>query len=256
MTMGHGGKSAAVILGAMVLLGAPASAISADPDAPVSSPLGRLEKVVADSHFDPEEQEPWRYLLYRPDEGQVPAPDGGYPLLLWLHGRSLRGDDLEQVRRYGPPSFLDERDDFPFLTVCPQLPRGGWPPARLDALLEELLESYPIDPDRVLLSGVSLGAMGAWGFAADFPDRFAGLVPVCAHGPKHAAKLTDLPIWAFHGALDDIVPIEPHRELAERIEENGGDIRFTEIPEGDHGNIIAPIYSDPALYEWLLEKRR
>jgi len=96
----------------------------------------RFEKVVAQTPFDAGSDIPWRYWRYLPAGYRE---DGGkrWPLLIWLHGRSLRGDDLERVTRYGPPSFLDERDDFPFVAVCPQLPRGSWPPDALDRLLAE-----------------------------------------------------------------------------------------------------------------------
>lgn len=217
---------------------------------------GKQVAVTAKSTSDKAGEHPWRYFLYLPVSNEESA-EQEWPLLLYLHGSSLRGNDLERIKRYGPPSFVEKRKDFPFLTVSPQLPRGGWPPDGLNSLLDELLATYTIDPDRVYLSGVSLGAMGAWTFAAAAPERIAALVPICAHGPGSAADvLIKMPIWAFHGAKDKIIPMAPHQKLIETIQELGGNARLTVYPHGDHGSVISPTYKNPELMEWLLEQKR
>jgi len=215
---------------------------------------GKLVEVTAVSASDTAGAIPWRYLLYLPELAEV--PESGLPLLIFLHGRSLRGNDLKKLDRYGPPSFLKKRTDFPFITVCPQLPDGSWPAAGLNRFLDELLERYPVDKTRICLAGVSLGAAGAWEFAGSRPERFAALVTVCAHGPfSLAPKLTQLPIRAFHGAKDDIVPLAPHQALVEAINQAGGNAVLKIYPEGDHGNIIVPVFSDEELYQWMLAQR-
>lgn len=215
-----------------------------------------LENVTAESLYDINKEEPWRYLLYLP-EGYDVERQKKWPLFIWLHGRSLRGRDLERVKRYGPPARFKKKADYPFVAVFPQLPDGGWPPETLGRLLDECLEKYHVDPDRVYLSGTSLGAMGAWTFAAEYPDQFAALATVCAHGPLSAAdKLTELPIRAFHGAKDKIVPIGPHQQLVDAINEKGGNAVMKVFPDDDHGSVIGKVYDDPELYEWFLSNRR
>jgi len=215
-----------------------------------------LEGVTAGSFYDVEKEVPWRYLLYLPADYDVDREEA-WPLFIWLHGRSLRGTDLERVKRYGPPSILKKKVDFPFVTVCPQLPDGGWPPKALGRLLDELLADYNVDFDRVYLSGTSLGAMGAWSFAAAYPERFAALATVCAHGPLSSAdRLTELPIRAFHGAKDKIVPMGPHQQLIDAINDKGGNATIKIFPDGDHGSVIGPVYNDPELYEWFASQRR
>lgn len=229
---------------------APQVIVAADPVA------GKQVAVTAKSTSDKAGKHPWRYFLYLP-EGYDESAGAEWPLLLYLHGSSLRGKDLKKTKRYGPPSFVEKRPGFPFLTVSPQLPSGAWPADALTSFLDELLATYPIDPERVYLAGVSLGAMGAWTFAAAEPDRIAALVPICAHGPaSSAAALTEMPIWAFHGAKDYIVPIGPHQKLIEAIKERGGNARLTVYPEGDHGNVIAPTFKNPELLQWILEQKR
>lgn len=215
-----------------------------------------LKSVTAESFYSAKKEETWRYLLYLP-EGYEAGSEKEWPLFLWLHGRSLRGRDLDRVKRYGPPSIFKKKADFPFVAVFPQLPDGGWPPEALGRLLDEVMERYDVDPDRVYLSGASLGAMGAWSFAAAYPDRFAALATVCAHGPLSAAdKLTEMPIRAFHGAKDKIVPIGPHQELVDAINEAGGNATMKVFPNGDHGSVIGPVYNDSELYAWFLSQDR
>ncbi|MEM9282835.1 MAG: alpha/beta fold hydrolase [Verrucomicrobiota bacterium] len=212
--------------------------------------------VTASASSSETENAPWRFLIFvSEDESEV--TEDGWPLLLYLHGRSVRGEDLETIKRYGPPSFVEKRSHLPLVVVSPQLPDGAWPAQTLNALLNELLERYPIDPKRVYLSGVSLGAMGAWTFAGAYPGRIAALVPICAHGPPSVApKLVGMPIWAFHGAMDSIVPIEPHQELIQAINKAGGQARLTIDPEADHGTVIEPAYGTPELWTWLLSQKR
>ena len=139
-----------------------------DPSAMASDPL---RKVTANASVREGGKEKWRYFLYFPEDYEE-KEDFLFPCLFWLHGRSLRGDDLEQTRRYGPPAMLSKGRDFPFITICPQLPDGAWPADGLQVLLEECLSEYRIDPNRVILMGASLGAMGAWNFAGKLSRLF------------------------------------------------------------------------------------
>jgi len=204
----------------------------------------------------PDAPEPWRYLLHLP-EGYEEQPVKSWPLLFYLHGRSIRGQDLSRLKHYGPPSFLDRTPDFPFVVVSPQLSAGSWQPQPLVRLLDEVLETYRIDRNRVYLTGVSLGGGGAWYLAGAAPERFAAFAPVCGYGGLSLAdKVAGLPIWAFHGKQDEIVSLEPHRRLIEAIRNRGGDARMTVFPDGDHGSIILPVYRMEELYDWFLSHRR
>ena len=204
-------------------------------------------------------KEPWRYLLFLPkryfESGAEPLP-----LLLFLHGSSGRGKDFDVVKRYGPPSRLKNETDFPMAMLAPQLPGGGWDPGSVLALLDEVLASYRIDPDRIYLTGVSLGGQGSWSVAARAPERFAAFAPVCGYGDlRNAPQFAKLPVWAFHGALDDIIPLAPHQALIEAVNAAGGSAKLTIYETGDHGNIIVPVYGREGggrLYTWLLTHRR
>ena len=198
----------------------------------------------------------WRYLAHLPASYDS-SEKKKWPMIFYLHGRSIRGNDLNMVKRYGPPAFLDKKPDFPFVVISPQLPDHSWPTDSLLKLLDEVTKKYRVDPDRIYLTGVSMGGGGSWYLAAADQDRFAAFAPICGYGGTSLGKkLNRLPIWAFHGELDDIVPIEPHVKLVEAVNAAGGKAHLTSIPDGDHGNIIFPIYKQQILYDWFLAHRR
>jgi predicted peptidase len=197
------------------------------------------------------------YLLYLP-AGYNDTSDR-FPLVLFLHGAGERGDDLELVKKHGPPKLIAEGKDFPFICVSPQCPKESWwtTEARaLLAMLDDLSEDYRIDEDRVYLTGLSMGGFGTWALAKEQPDRFAALAPICGGGdPEWAADIMHIPVWVFHGAKDGTVPLEKSREMVDALRAAGADPRFTVYPEAGHDSWTAT-YVDPAFYDWLLAQRR
>ena len=192
------------------------------------------------------------YLIYIPKE----KPDSGeYPLLLFLHGRGESGTNLELVKKHGPPSFLNENSDFPFLTVSPQCSNEKvWEPKPLLRLIRDIEVRYPIDKNRIYITGLSMGGYGTWDLAQTAPDRFAAIAPVCGGSSLSLSKidvLKDMPIWAFHGAKDEIVPPSETIQLVERLESVGGNVRFTLYPDADHDS-WTETYNNQELYDWLL----
>ncbi len=209
----------------------------------------------ANSSAETDTPETWRYLLHLPKDYEQSRET--WPLLIFLHGRSIRGDNLQQVKRYGPPSFLDRRPAFPFVVVSPQLPDGSWPASSLLKLLDEIEATYRIDPNRIYLTGVSLGGGGAWYLAAADASRFAAFAPVCGYSGLSTAKhLTELPIWGFHGSADELTPLSQHQKLVEAVNAKGGNAKLTVIPGGSHGSIIVPVYKQEELYDWFLANER
>jgi len=196
-----------------------------------------------------------RYLIWMPDPATKPA--AGWPLVLFLHGSGERGDDLAKVKAHGPGKYAAAGRSFPFVLVAPQVADGmAWDSDALEALRAELVARLPIDRDRVLMTGLSMGGFGTWNYAMDYPDRLAAIAPVCGIGDSdRVERIVHLPVWAFHGALDDAVPIAADREAVDALRAAGGNVRFTVYPDVGH-NAWDPAYADPALYEWLLAQRR
>lgn len=196
------------------------------------------------------------YLLYLP-EGYAGAPDRRWPLILFLHGRGESGSNLALVKRHGLARRLEEGLALPAIVVSPQCPAGSWWSTDvLSALLDEISERYRVDADRVYVTGLSMGGFGTWALALRYPDRFAAIAPVCGGGdPARACTIRHMPVWAFHGELDDVVPFARSEEMVAALRACDGDVRFTIYPEARHDSWTAT-YADPELYAWLLAQRR
>lgn len=196
-----------------------------------------------------------RYLIWVPRAARRPAK--GWPLLFFLHGSGERGDDLSRVKVHGPPKYAAAGTDYPFVLVAPQVPDGlAWDSDALEALRAHLVARLPVDADRVLMTGLSMGGIGTWNYAVDYPDRLAAIAPVSGTGDSdRAARVARLPIWAFHGARDDAVPLAGEREMVEAVRAVGGDVKFTVYPDVGHDAWNAA-YADAQLYDWLLAQRR
>lgn len=176
--------------------------------------------------------------------------------MLFLHGAGERGDDLRLLLQYGPPRIANEDPDFPFVLIAPQCPLcRHWELRPLFDLLDHALANFRIDPERVVVTGVSMGGYGTWNLGMAAPDRFAAIAPVCGGGDINLAhRLRKVPIWAFHGEEDDIVsPIETI-EMVEAVRSAGGYPRMTLYPKTGH-DAWAQAYATPELYGWLLAQK-
>lgn len=219
-----------------------------------------------------------RYQVFVP---AAQAAAGRPPIILFLHGSNERGDDNQQQTTVGIGSYVRRhQDDFPAIVVFPQAPTGKeWNQvakvtlAQLDAAMQE----FNADPDRVYLTGLSMGGFGVWDYALRAPERFAALVPICGGlvAPKRpsmsiaqlvaepdpyavaARKLKGVPTWIFHGAKDHVVPAEFSRRMDAALKTAGArDARYTEFPNRKH-NIWNPTYLDtPELWTWLFAQQR
>lgn len=188
-----------------------------------------------------------------------------WPLMLFLHGAGERGLDPNKVKVHGPPKIADTNADFPFILVSPQCPPGKtWDNDSLNALLDEVIEQYRIDSDRVYLTGLSMGGFGSWSLALNYPERFAAVVPICGGGnlidallsdKKRSQALKELPFWVFHGAKDPVVKVEESERMVNALKRIGSPVQLTIYPEANHDS-WTETYANPKLYEWLLQQRR
>jgi len=193
------------------------------------------------------------YLLFLP-EGY--GEDGKkWPLMMFLHGAGERGSNLNLVKKHGPPKIVEKRKDFPFIVVSPQCPEEDWWTEKTEDLihlLDEIEGRYDVDTERVYLTGLSMGGYGTWTLGPKYPERFAAIVPICGGGKRFfARRLRDVPVWAFHGGKDNVVPVSESEEMVNAVKRAGGDARLTVYPDAGHDSWTAT-YDNPELYEWLL----
>lgn len=204
-----------------------------------------------------------RHLLHLPTDYGV-DPRRTWPLILFLHGVGERGEDIELVKKHGVAKVAERQPDFPFIAVSPQCPEYTWWSDHieaLDGLLAGVCDRYAVDLDRVYLTGLSMGAYGAWHLATVYPLRFAAVVPICGGGawhlgfPERVCTLKDTPVWAFHGALDDVVPLAESEKMVNALVACGGEVRFTVYPHAPHDS-WTETYDNAELYAWMLRQRR
>jgi predicted peptidase len=224
---------------------------------------------------DPDRAITLPYRLFVPASCGADAPCG---LLLFLHGAGQRGNDNQAQLENLALTFVEDaaQTRHPTIVVYPQCPVGmqwvdaPWTEGRYDflttplsrplgaamSLLASLRTELPVDPHRILITGMSMGGYGTWDAIVRQPHLFAAALPVCGGGdPAMATSITHLPIWAFHGDADPTVPVRGSRQMIQALQAAGGRPRYTEIPNGGH-DAWNRAYGDGPAVAWLLSRKR
>lgn len=210
------------------------------------------------------------YRLFVPAERDRSRP---LPAIVYLHGSGGAGtDNVKQItggntRGTHLWTSREMQAQHPAFVIAPQFPDGNlWSapnsedPAPYAQAVVELLGSlskeFAIDPERIYLVGQSRGGQGTWDLIAKRPDLFAAAVPLCGDGNTvRIIKARDVPVWAFHGAKDDLVPVIGSREMTAALRAAGGTVKYTEYPEAGH-DVWTLAFSEPELPAWLFSHRR
>ncbi len=209
------------------------------------------------------------YRLYIP---RIQGDGARYPLVVFLHGFEARGSDnrkqLQGMDRAGSHVWASPviQADNPCFVLAPQCPLGGlWANPltrnptgslrRLVDLVGDIVKRYPVETDRIYVTGQSMGAFGAWALISNYP-LFAAAVPVCGGGRAGKARtLATIPVWAFHGSMDPVVPVFESRRMISAIRKAGGNPMYTEYSHKLH-NVWNLAYSDSKMVQWLFSQRR
>jgi predicted peptidase len=205
------------------------------------------------------------YVVYVPSDY---TPDRKWPIVLFLHGSGARGtDNRKQINEGLGPAIREDPSRCPAIVVFPQaeslsvIPINAWFPTSPDGqraliFLDRAEKEYSTDPDRVYLTGLSMGGIGSWAQALNDPDRWAAVVPICGGGNQHdVEKIAHLPIWVFHGTLDTTIPVSFSRTMIKSLKKAGGSPRYTEYPTVGH-NSWSRAYREPELWPWLFSQSR
>jgi len=197
------------------------------------------------------------YLLYLPNEYSTSTND--FPLLIYLGGGSQNGKDLNRLKTYGIPYYIEQGQEYDFIIASPQCPEDRyWTTENwFDSLYSDLISKYRIDTSRIYVTGISNGGYGTLKVAMDYLDRFAAIVPLCGgvndRDTAQIDNLKHLPIWAFHGIADDLIPISETERVVNKLQKYGN-IEFTRLE--NEGHSIQYLYSGSKIFEWLLLHRR
>lgn len=204
-------------------------------------------------------QADYNYLVYLPKDYSKQTKN--YPLVIYLHGGSQKGNDLNKLKEYGLPYLVDQGKDFDFIIVSPQCPNNKYWSSEdwFEPLYAKILAEYRIDIDKVYLTGISMGGYGTYIVAMDYPDKFAAIVPLCGgcndSDTTRICNLKNIPIWAFHGTADDKIPISETERIVNTLEKYSRKIKFTKLKGEGHG--IQFLYEKfPQIYKWMLKQSR
>lgn len=176
------------------------------------------------------------------------------PVLIFLHGKSLSGTDLNRVKRYGVISEIEKGRKIPAIVVAPQT-NNGWDPVKVKSVLDFVKNTFKVDTNRVYVCGMSMGGYGTLNFAGKYPELVAAAVALCGGGNvKDGCNLATVPLWIQHGALDNAVPISESEKIVKAIKScNGGEnLIYTRLPKADHGD-LERMFRTNELYDWLFK---
>lgn len=197
------------------------------------------------------------YWVYSP-EGAKP----GMPLTVFLHGAAERGNDGSLVLTRSLPQWLEAGRWTPEAYVlCPQCRVGfDWNSQieRLKAVIDHEAARLQADPTRISITGISMGGFGTWAMGLHYPEFFSAIAPVCGGGLSwRCSSLAqgNMPVWAFHGDADPMVPLRNSVEMVEAVNAAGGHARLTVFPGVEH-NSWDQAYGQTEVLQWLLEQQR
>jgi predicted peptidase len=180
------------------------------------------------------------------------------PILIFLHGKSLSGTDLNRVRRYGVLRAMDKGRKIPAIVVAPQVAKGNWNPDKVLEVLDYVKKNYNVDESRIYVCGMSLGGYGTLHFAGKYADKITAAVAICGGGNvKDGCKLATIPLWIQHGDVDYIVPMSESKKVVDAIKkcDEKADVTLTIIKGGNHGN-VERLFHEDAMYDCLFQQKR
>lgn len=204
-------------------------------------------------------------------EAKRNVPDGGYnfwiytpsdyesdthplPLMIFLHGASLCGNNLDRVRRYGVLDAIERGKRIPMLVVAPQNPGGAWNPAKINDMLQWVEANYRVDTTRVYVLGMSLGGYGTMDFVGTYPEKVAAAMALCGGcSLKDVSGLGQVPLWIMHGTADRAVSVQQSKRVVSQLEQSGNDklLRYFWVKGASHGTLARLFYMQKT-YDWLV----
>lgn len=243
---------------------------------------------VAQQHFEKEQYingtdtlpynilKPYGYLRSFQKGQEKFVPKNGFPLIIFLHGAGERSSDNKKQTVHIKKLFSETNNYMKFkaFVIAPQCPEGkkwvevdwsskshtlpkepSWALANTMELVNELIKKYPVDTTRIYLTGLSMGGYGVWDLLSRYPEKFAAAIPICGGGDEKVAdRFKDIPIWAFHGSNDKVVPVSRTQNMINAIKSAGGNPKYTEYKGVGHGSWFKA-YKEKDLLKWLFEQQ-
>jgi len=202
-------------------------------------------------------------------------PQSKFPLVIFLHGSGERGNDNKAQLKWGVKHFASYQIMQTYRPIviaaqCPENMRWGnfsasgtsiqkmpsKPMALLIELIKERIKSLPIDTNRIYITGLSMGGFGTFDALSRYPNMFAAAVPVCGGGDASKAKhFAHIPLWIFHGMLDDVVDPDLALKMHKALVKQGANPGLTLYPNTGHFSWLAA-YTDKKMMAWLFQQSK
>lgn len=193
----------------------------------------------------------YNFWLYAPREYVYEKQK--VPVIVFLHGASLCGNNMQRVRRYGLLHAIEKGRYYPCMVIAPQNPGGSWNPEKILKILDWVESSYNVDTTRVYVIGMSLGGYGTLDFAGTYPERIAAAMALCGGSTlKDLSGLGKVPLWILHGTADRAVPVSQSKNVVKSMKASGNDklLRYDWLPGASHGDLARILYLKQT-YDWL-----
>lgn len=192
----------------------------------------------------------YNFWFYNPDSVSTKEAK---PLIIFLHGSSLCGRDLNRVKRYGTIDAIEKGRELDAFVIAPQNPGGSWKPAKINAIMEWAAKNYNIDESRIYVLGMSLGGYGTLDMVAAYPDKIAAAMAFCGGTTsKNFAGMSKVPLWIVHGTADRAVSVSASDKVVAGIRQTGDDSRliYDRVPGMNHSRPARFFYLQES-YDWL-----
>ncbi|MBQ9254923.1 MAG: dienelactone hydrolase family protein [Bacteroidales bacterium] len=196
----------------------------------------------------------YNFWVYTPEN--YATTQDSTPLIIFLHGASLRGNNLDKVLKYGPLHALNMGREIPAIILAPQNPSGAWKPNKVNDMLEWVKKNYKFDTNRIYVIGMSLGCYGTLDFVGTYPEKVAAAMAICGStslNDTDMQKLGNVPLWIIHGKADKTIPISYSKKIVNSLINKKNDTRllYTWLDGYNHYNIAKILYIEKT-YNWLL----
>lgn len=202
-------------------------------------------------------KEGYNFLLYIPDCYQERI-DAALPVILYLHGKSRVGNDLNMVTTYGCVDALRRGVRINAIIICPQCTTtAGWNATRLMNVVDYVYERYNCDPDRLYVYGMSMGGWGTFKMVAEYPDRIAAAIAMCGgYVGNQINNIGQVPLWIIHGTGDEATNLTYSTGIVQKLVDSGmaDRVRFTWLVDQGH-SILARVFLLEDTYKWLFQHR-
>lgn len=201
--------------------------------------------------------EGYNFWFYTPEGANEETDSVGKPLIVFLHGASLCGNDLNKVKRYGTIDAIEKGRELDAFVIAPQNPGGSWNPRRIMNVVDYVVDNNYVDTDRIYVLGMSLGGYGSLDFAATYPDRIAAAIGICGGATvKDLSGLADMPLWIVHGTGDSAVPVTKSDNVVSAVKKAQGKgenrLFYDRVPGLNHSRPARMFYKKDT-YDWLFK---